>query len=45
MNPWTYKPDVTIPSFHIEGEDPNVDNSTGRIAERLKQEEARNSET
>ena len=35
MNPWTYKPEVTIPSFHMEGEDPNNKNPT-RISERME---------
>ena len=35
MNPWTYKPEVTIPSFHIEGEDPN-NKKPSIISERIE---------
>ena len=35
LNPWTYKPEVTIPSFHIEGEDPN-NKKPSIISERIE---------
>ena len=44
MNPWSYKPEVTIPSFHLKGQDPNVDNSTNIVHKRLKEQDPRNSE-
>lgn len=44
INPWTYKPEVTIPSFHLKEQDPNVDNSTNIVHKRLKEQDPRNSE-
>ena len=35
INPWTYKPEVTIPSFHMEGQDPD-NTGPSRVSERLE---------